>query len=150
MPWSRLSRFIGDGRPPSFNDGNPKNGYINPYYWIDDHPLLYGNNGSLDPGTYIVGKKGTNESSSYLLLNMRDSNYHASSPKSINVLKMMGICSIDGAHGDLVLHELTRTRVNCRVWPSFFFQNWMFFVSKRTCLSWPPEFQNKPNHSTGK
>ena len=33
--------------------GNPYNGYINPYYWVDDHPLLYGNNGSLDPGTYI-------------------------------------------------------------------------------------------------
>ena len=28
--------------------GNPYNGYINPYYWVDDHPLLYGNNGSLD------------------------------------------------------------------------------------------------------
>ena len=26
-------------------------GYINPYYWVDDHPLLHGNNGSLDPGT---------------------------------------------------------------------------------------------------
>ena len=24
---------------------------INSYYWVDDHPLLYGNNGSLDPGT---------------------------------------------------------------------------------------------------
>ena len=22
--------------------GNPYNGYINPYYWADDHPLLYG------------------------------------------------------------------------------------------------------------
>ena len=32
--------------------GNPYNGYINPYYWVDDHPLLYGNIGSLDPGTY--------------------------------------------------------------------------------------------------
>ena len=35
---------------------NPYNGYINPYnpyYWVDDHPLLYGNNGSLDPGTYV-------------------------------------------------------------------------------------------------
>ncbi len=32
--------------------GNPYNGYINPYYWVDDHPLLYGNNGSLDPSTY--------------------------------------------------------------------------------------------------
>ena len=30
---------------------NPYNGYINPYYWVDDHPLLYGNNGSLDPST---------------------------------------------------------------------------------------------------
>ncbi len=26
---------------------------INPYYWVDDHPRLYGNNGSLDPGTYL-------------------------------------------------------------------------------------------------
>ena len=32
--------------------GNPYSGYINPYYWVDDHPLLYGNNGSLDPSTY--------------------------------------------------------------------------------------------------
>ena len=31
--------------------GNPYNGYLNPYYWVDDHPLLYGNNGSLDPST---------------------------------------------------------------------------------------------------
>ena len=31
--------------------GNPYNGHINPYYWVDDHPLLYGNNGSLDPST---------------------------------------------------------------------------------------------------
>ena len=44
-------RFFGDGRPPTFNR-NPYNGYINPYYWVDDHPLLYGNNRSLDPGTY--------------------------------------------------------------------------------------------------
>ena len=36
--------------PPSI--GNPYNGYINPYYWVDDHPLLYGNNGSLDPSTH--------------------------------------------------------------------------------------------------
>ena len=34
--------------------GNPYNGYINPYYWVDDHPLLYGNNGSLDPSTYAM------------------------------------------------------------------------------------------------
>ncbi len=45
------SRYIGDGHP-TFNR-NPYNGYINPYYWVDDHPILYGNNGSLDPGTYI-------------------------------------------------------------------------------------------------
>ena len=45
------SRYIGDGHP-TFNR-NPCNGYINPYYWVDDHPLLYGNNGSLDPGTYL-------------------------------------------------------------------------------------------------
>ena len=43
------SRYIGDGHP-TFNR-NPYSGYINPYYWVDDHPLLYGNNGSLDPGT---------------------------------------------------------------------------------------------------
>ena len=41
--------YIGDGHP-TFNR-NPYNGYMNPYYWVDDHPLLYGNNGSLDPGT---------------------------------------------------------------------------------------------------
>ena len=46
------SRYIGDGRPPTFNR-NPFHGYKKPYYWVDDHPLLYGNNGSLDPGTYI-------------------------------------------------------------------------------------------------
>ena len=46
------SRYIGDGHP-TFNR-NPCNGYINPYYWVDDHPLLYGNNGSLDPGTVVV------------------------------------------------------------------------------------------------
>ena len=32
---------IGDGHP-TFNR-NSYNGYINPYYWVDDHPLLYGN-----------------------------------------------------------------------------------------------------------
>ena len=32
--------------------GNPYNGYIKPYYKVDDHPILYGNNGSLDPSTY--------------------------------------------------------------------------------------------------
>ena len=43
------SRYIGDGHP-TFNT-NPYNGYINPYYWVDDHPRSKGNNGSLDPGT---------------------------------------------------------------------------------------------------
>ena len=45
------SRYIGDGHPTF--DRNPYNAYINPYYWVDDHPLLSGNNGSLDPGTDI-------------------------------------------------------------------------------------------------
>ncbi len=36
--------------PPSI--GNPYNGYINPYYWVDDHLHLQGTNGSLDPSTY--------------------------------------------------------------------------------------------------
>jgi len=42
---------------PTFNDRNPYNGYINNYYWVDDHPLLYGNAGSLDPGTNGFAKK---------------------------------------------------------------------------------------------
>ena len=45
------SRYIGDGHPTFTFNRNPYNGYINPYYWVDDHPRLYGNNGSLDPGT---------------------------------------------------------------------------------------------------
>ncbi len=45
------SRYIGDGHP-TFNR-NPYNWYIKPYYLVDDHPLLYGNIGSLDPSTYI-------------------------------------------------------------------------------------------------
>ena len=32
--------------------GNPYNGYIKPYHKVDDHPMLYGKNGSLDPSTY--------------------------------------------------------------------------------------------------
>ena len=51
VPWSRCRVFWGCENP-TFKDGNPYNGYINPYYWVDDHPLLYGNSGSLDPGTY--------------------------------------------------------------------------------------------------
>ena len=41
------SRYIRDGHLTR----NPYNGYLNPYYWVDDHPVLYGNSGSLDPGT---------------------------------------------------------------------------------------------------
>ena len=55
MPWSKVAIF-GDGHL-TFNR-NPYNGYIDPYYWVDDHPLLYGNNGSLDPGTYYRVPKG--------------------------------------------------------------------------------------------
>ena len=47
-PGSKLV-VLGMAIPPLI--GNPFNGYINPYYWVDDHPLLYGNNGSLDPST---------------------------------------------------------------------------------------------------
>ena len=49
------SRYIGDGHPTFHR--NPYNWYINPYYWVDDHPLLFGNNGSLDPGTYQKTRK---------------------------------------------------------------------------------------------
>ena len=34
------SRYIGDGRPPTFNR-NPYNGYINPYYWVDEFIPYY-------------------------------------------------------------------------------------------------------------
>ncbi len=51
MCHGQKSRFFGDGNNPTFNR-NPYNGYINPYYWVDDHPLLCGNNGSLDPTTH--------------------------------------------------------------------------------------------------
>ena len=54
VPWSKVA-ILGMVIPPLI--GNPYNGYINPYYWVDDHPLLYGNNGSLDPGTYVKTKK---------------------------------------------------------------------------------------------
>ncbi len=48
-PWSKVA-ILGMAIPPLI--GNPcNNGYINPYYWVDDHPLLNGNNGSLDPST---------------------------------------------------------------------------------------------------
>ncbi len=34
--------------------GNPYNGYINRYYWIDNHPLLYGHNGSWSTRSHIM------------------------------------------------------------------------------------------------
>ena len=46
MCQGRSTPYVGDGHL-TFNR-NRYNGYINPYYWVDDHPLLYGNNGSLD------------------------------------------------------------------------------------------------------
>ena len=45
VPWSKVA-ILGMVIQPLI--GNPYNGYINPHYWVDDHPLLYGNNGSLD------------------------------------------------------------------------------------------------------
>ena len=65
VPWSKVA-ILGMVIPPLI--GNPYNGYINPYYWVDDHPLLYGNNVSLDPSTYDLSWKtkpsrGTSESS---------------------------------------------------------------------------------------
>ena len=51
MCHGQKSRFIGDGHP-TFNDGILIMGPYKPLRnWVDDHPLLYGNNGSLDPGT---------------------------------------------------------------------------------------------------
>ena len=47
------SLYWGWSTHPTFNRNLPYNGYINPYYWVDDHPLSYGNNGSLDPSTYL-------------------------------------------------------------------------------------------------
>jgi len=48
--------MLGDGHPPVI--GNPYNGHINLHYWVDDHPLLYGNDGSLEPSTYGTYKNG--------------------------------------------------------------------------------------------
>ena len=45
------SLVLGDGDLQPLMTGILIHGYINPYYWVDDHPLLYGNNGSLDPST---------------------------------------------------------------------------------------------------
>ena len=48
-----LNSLYWDGKPPTFNKGILISwGPINPYYKVDDHPLLHGNHGSLDPSTY--------------------------------------------------------------------------------------------------
>ena len=47
------SRYIGDGHPTFNRNPYIYNGYINPYFFVDDHPLPQENNGSLDPDTYI-------------------------------------------------------------------------------------------------
>ena len=50
--WQKLLRrdlwvwLKGIGHPTL--NRNPYNGYVNPYYWVDDNPLFYGNNGSSD------------------------------------------------------------------------------------------------------
>ncbi len=46
------SRYIGDGHP-TFNR-NPYNGYINPYYWVDEFIPYYMEISweLIDPGTY--------------------------------------------------------------------------------------------------
>ena len=56
MPWSKVA-ILGMGNLQPLI-GNPYNGYINPYYWVDDHPLLYGNNGSLDASTHVFDEFG--------------------------------------------------------------------------------------------
>ena len=40
-PGSINSLVLGDGKPPTLNDGNPYNGYINPYYWVDEFIPYY-------------------------------------------------------------------------------------------------------------
>ncbi len=41
--------------------GNPYNGYINLYYWVDDHPLLYRNNGSWSTRSHTSAASPTAE-----------------------------------------------------------------------------------------
>ena len=36
---------------------------MKPYCWVDDHPLLYGSSGSLEPSTYTSFYVKTHESS---------------------------------------------------------------------------------------
>ncbi len=39
VPWSKVAFFW--GWSSHLLIGNPYNGYINPYYWVDDHPLRW-------------------------------------------------------------------------------------------------------------
>ena len=42
VPWSRLSRFFGDGRPPTFNDGILIVGPYKPLRtWVDEFIPYY-------------------------------------------------------------------------------------------------------------
>ena len=47
------SRNTGDKLISPFNRKSGYHEYVSPCYWVDDLPLLYGNNGSLDPNNYI-------------------------------------------------------------------------------------------------
>ena len=51
MPRSKLL-ILGMVIPPLI--GNPYKGYLNPYYWVDDHSLLYGKNGSWSTLAHIT------------------------------------------------------------------------------------------------
>ena len=66
------TRCIGDGKIQPLI-GNPFLCVYKPLRtWVDDHPLLYGNNGSLDPGTYDKCSKPVRYMALYWLVN-RDS-----------------------------------------------------------------------------
>ena len=52
VPWSKVA-ILGMVIPPLI--GILIMGIqTNPYYWVDDHPLLYGNNGSFDPIAHML------------------------------------------------------------------------------------------------
>ena len=55
MCHGQKSRFFGDGKPPTFNDGILIMGPYKPLWnWVDEFiPLLYGNKGSLDPIAHV-------------------------------------------------------------------------------------------------
>ena len=53
MPTGRSTPYIGDKLIPPSMPGILADGvlYINPYCWVDDHLVVYGNHGSLDHST---------------------------------------------------------------------------------------------------